>query len=95
MDDFGSGYSSLNMLTEMPIDVLKLDMKFIHTEITRPSGQGILPFIVSMARWMKLSVVAEGVETGSSWSGFSLTGVIMPRVTTSQNLCLSGISKQY
>lgn len=63
MDDFGSGYSSLNMLTEMPIDVLKLDMKFIQTEITRPAAQGILPFIVSLARWMKLSVVAEGVET--------------------------------
>ena len=63
MDDFGSGYSSLNMLTEMPIDVLKLDMKFIQTEITRPTGQGILRFIVDLARWMKLSVVAEGVET--------------------------------
>lgn len=63
MDDFGSGYSSLNMLTEMPIDVLKLDMKFIQTEITRPIGQGILRFIVDLARWMKLSVVAEGVET--------------------------------
>ena len=63
MDDFGSGYSSLNMLTEIPIDVLKLDMKFIQTEITRPAGQGILRFIVDLARWMKLSVVAEGVET--------------------------------
>lgn len=63
MDDFGSGYSSLNMLTEMPVDVLKLDMKFIQTEITRPTGQGILRFIVDLARWMKLSVVAEGVET--------------------------------
>lgn len=63
MDDFGSGYSSLNMLTEMPVDVLKLDMKFIQTEITRPAGQGILRFIVDLARWMKLSVVAEGVET--------------------------------
>lgn len=63
MDDFGSGYSSLNMLTEMPIDVLKLDMKFIQTEITSPTGQGILRFIVDLARWMKLSVVAEGVET--------------------------------
>ena len=53
----------MNMLSEMPIDVLKLDMKFIQTEIKRPASQGILPFIVSLARWMKLSVVAEGVET--------------------------------
>ncbi len=51
------------MLAEMPIDVLKLDMKFIQTEITRPTGQGILRFIVDLARWMKLRVVAEGVET--------------------------------
>ena len=63
MDDFGSGYSSLNMLTEMPLDVLKLDMKFIQTEVANPSGDSILGFIVSLARWMELSVVAEGVET--------------------------------
>ena len=63
MDDFGSGYSSLNMLIEMPLDVLKLDMKFIQTEVANPSGDSILGFIVSLARWMELSVVAEGVET--------------------------------
>lgn len=63
MDDFGSDYSSLNMLTEMPLDVLKLDMKFIQTEVANPSGDSILGFIVSLARWMELSVVAEGVET--------------------------------
>lgn len=63
MDDFGSGYSSLNMLTEMPLDVLKLDMKFIQTEVANPSGDSILGFIVGLARWMELSVVAEGVET--------------------------------
>ena len=63
MDDFGSGYSSLNMLNELPIDVLKLDMKFIQSETEKPVSQGILRFIISLARWMELSVVAEGVET--------------------------------
>ncbi|ENY90777.1 diguanylate cyclase (GGDEF) domain-containing protein [Hungatella hathewayi 12489931] len=63
MDDFGSGYSSLNMLSDLPIDILKLDMKFIQTETAKPAGQGILRFIVSLARYMNLSVVAEGVET--------------------------------
>ena len=63
MDDFGSGYSSLNMLNELPIDVLKLDMKFIQSETAKPTSQGILRFIISLARWMKLEVVAEGVET--------------------------------
>lgn len=63
MDDFGSGYSSLNMLNQMPLDVLKLDMKFIQVETAKPVNQGILRFIMGLARWMNLSVVAEGVET--------------------------------
>ena len=63
MDDFGSGYSSLNMLNKMPLDVLKLDMNFIQNETAKPVDQGILRFIMALARWMNLSVVAEGVET--------------------------------
>ena len=63
MDDFGSGYSSLNMLTNLPIDVLKLDMQFIRNETAKPEEQEILPFIISIARRLKLRVVAEGVET--------------------------------
>ena len=63
MDDFGSGYSSLNMLNQMKLDILKLDMKFIQSEISKPLEQGILRFIVGLARWMNLSVVAEGVES--------------------------------
>lgn len=63
MDDFGSGYSSLNMLNQMKIDVLKLDMEFMRNEMTKPSNQSILRFVVSMAHWMNLSVVAEGVES--------------------------------
>ena len=63
MDDFGSGYSSLNMLNQMKMDILKLDMKFIQTETAKPMEQGILRFVVGLARWMNLSVVAEGVET--------------------------------
>ena len=63
MDDFGSGYSSLNMLNKMPIDILKLDMKFIQNETEKQASQGILRFTMGLARWMDLSVVAEGVET--------------------------------
>lgn len=63
MDDFGSGYSSLNMLNNLPIDILKLDMQFIQSETAKPVSQGILKFIINLARWMHLSVVAEGVET--------------------------------
>lgn len=63
MDDFGSGYSSLNMLNQMPLDILKLDMQFIQNETAKPVGQGILCFIMDLAKYMDLSVVAEGVET--------------------------------
>lgn len=63
MDDFGSGYSSLNMLNQMPLDILKLDMKFIQSETAKPVNEGILHFIMNLARWMDLAVVAEGVET--------------------------------
>lgn len=64
MDDFGSGYSSLNMLNEMKLDVLKLDMRFIQSETTKPLSQGVLRFIMELARGMNLSVTVEGVETG-------------------------------
>lgn len=63
MDDFGSGYSSLNMLDRMPIDILKLDWKFVQSGTERPGREGILRFIMSLARWLNISVVAEGVET--------------------------------
>ncbi|MCI2056382.1 MAG: EAL domain-containing protein [Oscillibacter sp.] len=63
MDDFGSGYSSLNMLSELPIDILKLDIRFIQKETARENKRSILSFIISLAKWMNLLVVAEGVET--------------------------------
>lgn len=62
MDDFGSGYSSLNMLNKLPLDILKLDMKFIQNE-TAASDHKILHFIIDLAKGMNLSVIAEGVET--------------------------------
>lgn len=63
MDDFGSGYSSLNMLNQMPLDNLKLDMQFIRSETAKPLERGIMHFIMEFARSMDLRVVAEGVET--------------------------------
>ena len=63
MDDFGSGYSSLNMLNQMKMDILKLDMKFVRNEMEKSADQSILSYIIGMAHGMGLSVVAEGVET--------------------------------
>lgn len=63
MDDFGSGYSSLNILSTLPIDILKLDMRFIQQENEKNASKSILSFIISLAKWMNLLVIAEGVET--------------------------------
>lgn len=63
MDDFGSGYSSLNMLAAMPIDILKLDMKFVQNYSEKDSSRGIMSFVIGLAKWMNLYVIAEGVET--------------------------------
>lgn len=62
MDDFGSGFSALNTLNDVPVDVLKLDMGFLEASSSTRGGI-ILASIVRMARWLDLSVIAEGVET--------------------------------
>lgn len=63
MDDFGSGYSSLNTLKDVPVDTLKLDMKFLVRSSDTGRGGNILTSIVRMAHWLRLPVIAEGVET--------------------------------
>lgn len=63
MDDFGSGYSSLNMLKDIPVDVLKLDMKFFSDERNMNKGGSIVAAIVEMAHTLGIVVVMEGVET--------------------------------
>ncbi|MDD3369729.1 MAG: EAL domain-containing protein [Lachnospiraceae bacterium] len=63
MDDFGSGYSSLNMLAKLPIDILKLDMKFIQAIENSTNAKTIIEYTIGLAKWMNLPVVAEGVET--------------------------------
>lgn len=64
MDDFGSGYSSLNMLKDIEIDVLKIDMKFLEiSEKSALKGSNILESIIQMGKWLGLRLIAEGVET--------------------------------
>ena len=63
MDDFGAGYSSLNMLSAMPIDVLKMDMKFIRNIETSQTDRRLVKLILDIAKYLEVPVVAEGVET--------------------------------
>lgn len=63
MDDFGSGYSSLNTLKEFHIDILKIDMKFLPHDKDVKRAEIILASMIRMAKWLGMDVVMEGVET--------------------------------
>ena len=74
MDDFGSGYSSLNMLSTLPIDALKLDMKFIRTAFTGRKDTRMIELIIDIASYLKVPVIAEGVETEEQMRTLKLLG---------------------
>ena len=63
MDDFGSGYSSLNTISSLPIDVLKMDMKFIQNVDEDTRNFRLIELILDIAGYLGVPVVAEGVET--------------------------------
>lgn len=63
MDDFGSGYSSLNTLKDAPIDILKLDMGFLRGDTNVEKGYVVINSIIDMATTLELGIIAEGVET--------------------------------
>ncbi|HAG68351.1 MAG TPA: hypothetical protein DCL38_00085 [Lachnospiraceae bacterium] len=63
MDDFGSGYSSLNMLKDMPVDVLKIDMKFLSESKENSRANTIVKNIIKLSRDLGIHPLTEGVET--------------------------------
>ena len=65
MDDFGSGYSSLCLLKDMPVDVLKMDSGFLSSSDRSHRGGRIITSIIQMAHAIDMQVIAEGVETKS------------------------------
>jgi len=68
LDDFGSGYSSLSYLAKFPVDVLKIDLSFVH-DISSATGNGIMASaVIAVAASLKQQVVAEGIEDHLQWA---------------------------
>lgn len=63
MDDFGTGYWSLNLLKDMPIDVIKLDRGFFNESTYTNKGETIVASIIKIAKNLEIKVVCEGIET--------------------------------
>lgn len=63
MDDFGSGYSSLNILKDISVNVLKVDMRFLSDTEIKGRGENILASVIRMAKWLDIPVIVEGAET--------------------------------
>ena len=63
MDDFGSGYSSLNMLNSTPFDIIKIDKDFLSSLLDSGRGQNIIRHTIAMSHEIGLELIAEGVET--------------------------------
>ena len=74
MDDFGSGYSSLNMLTDMPVDVIKMDKAFIRNIKPGNKDMHLVELVLDIAKYLEVPVVAEGVETEEEFKMLKAAG---------------------
>lgn len=63
IDDFGSGYSSLNMLKDIPADVVKIDREFFNGTVNSDKGRAVISTVVDLAKRLRMQVTSEGVET--------------------------------
>jgi diguanylate cyclase (GGDEF)-like protein len=97
VDDFGSGYSSLNYLKKLPVDVLKIDRSFISDIESDPNDSAIVAGIIALAKNLGMNTVAEGVETEAQrkileqlgcdiFQGYLVSKPVPPQLFTEQFL---------
>jgi EAL domain-containing protein (putative c-di-GMP-specific phosphodiesterase class I) len=67
IDDYGTGYSSMQQLTQFPFTELKIERTFVKGAASQPSCRAVLESSLEMARKMKITAVAEGIETQAEW----------------------------
>jgi EAL domain-containing protein (putative c-di-GMP-specific phosphodiesterase class I) len=62
LDNFDSGYSSLHMLKDLPIDIIKIDLGLLNKASTTKKGRAVIKYVIAMARQLNMKVIADGVK---------------------------------
>ena len=75
LDDFGAGYSGLNLLADFPADLIKLDMDLTHNLHERPAALAIVKWMVALGQTLGSTIVAEGVETFEEYQALRSCGI--------------------